>query len=169
MIKGMKIDYKSLLGVFYKRLIFLYSIVQKIYYVYERLMIMYVPFISSIIYCISVYLFIIHQNNSLYSRYNNNLAGHSIFWLQIILSRSKNMCIWYKGAIVLSMFTHVLNILYYHLSFDRHLYIAASLAIAILSIISWLIFRVTYKTTKVVHSACTRLEELEKSQSHTSS
>lgn len=119
---------------------------------------MYVPFISSILYCINIYLFKNGCVEPMFIRYNANLSGHSIFWLQVVLSRSKNMCKWYKGAIILSMITHIVNIMYYHGYVDFSMYICISFSVSIASVLSWLIFRVTYKATKVIHSACKHSE-----------
>lgn len=156
-------------GVINSRLTHFYDKLKHIYGLYERFVIMYTPFISSICYCINIHLYEDQLNYGIVFAYNSNFSGHSILWLQVVLSRSKNMCKWYKGSIILSMVTHVLNLMCYHgyLEFAKH--VSYSFYICIASILCWLIFRVTYKTTKVVHSACTRLEELEKSQSHTSS
>lgn len=158
-----------MIGVIIIRLSLFINRLSRMYNAYEKLMIMYVPFISSLSYCISIYLFINGLSTELYSRYNNNFCGHSIFWLQVVLSRSKNMCVWYKSSIIASMVSHVFNLIHYHGFIKYSLFLNGTLAAAIVSILCWLIFKITYKTTKVVHSACTRLEELEKSQSHTSS
>lgn len=150
--------FKFMQGVIYKlHLVAFYKIVKRIYYLYEKFMIMYVPFISSLLYCVSVFMFKNKIDSEFYF-YNSEMSGHSLFWLQIILSRSKNMCKWYRGAIILSMITHALNILYYHGYFEVSLYIGISFSIGIASILSWLIFRITYKTTKAIHSACKHSE-----------
>lgn len=134
-------------------LVAFYNTIKRIYGLYERFMIMYVPFISSLLYCISVFMFKNKIDSEFYF-YNSEMSGHSLFWLQIILSRSKNMCKWYRGSIILSMITHVLNIMYYHGYVEITLFIGISFSIGIASILSWLIFRVTYKTTKIIRSAC---------------
>lgn len=143
-------------GVYISRLLLF---IKKSYRIYEGLMIMYVPFISSIMYCISVISFYNGSYNRLFASYNANLSGHSIFWLQLVLSRSNNMCKWYKLSIIASMFTHIINILYYHKMLDISKYFSLSLAVAIISIISWLVFRITYNARKVIQKECIREEE----------
>lgn len=145
-------------GVIISRLFNTYKSIKRFYGLYERFIIMYIPFISSFLYCVNVYMFYTKEFNDMFIRYNANLSGHSIFWLQAYLSRSKNMCKWYKGSVILSMITHILNIMFYHGYVDMSIYIALSFSIAIISILCWLIFRVTYKATKSIRSACKRLE-----------
>ena len=145
-------------SVIYSRFISLYIKIKKIYGFYERFILMYVPFISSVLYCINIYIFKENSEAPMFLRYNANLSGHSIFWLQAFLSRSKNMCIWYKGAIILAIISHVINLMYYHGFVNISMYISISFSVTIISIISWLIFRVTYKATKTIHSECKRLE-----------
>lgn len=118
---------------------------------------MYTPFISSVMYCINIQIYKNEIESDLYF-YNSEMSGHSLFWLQLVLSRSRNMCIWYKGAIVLSMICHVINIMYYNGLVKFSEFISYSFSIAILSILSWLIFRVTYKTSKAIHSMCKHSE-----------
>lgn len=152
----MKREFKSRLkGVIYSHLLYF----KKIYGMYERFMIMYVPFISSIMYCISVICFYTKNYSPLYASYNANLSGHSIFWLQLVLSRSKNMCKWYKMSIIFSMLSHVINILYYHKIIGLAKYFSISLSIAIMSIITWLVFRITYRVGKIFCSENTHLRE----------
>lgn len=150
---------KIIYGVILSRLFNIYKSLKRIYRMYERFIIMYIPFISSLLYCINVYMFYTKDFNDMFIRYNANLSEHSIFWLQAYLSRSKNMCKWYKGSIILSMATHILNLMFYHGAVEISIYMAISVSIAIISILCWLIFRITYKTTKSIRSACRRLDK----------
>lgn len=146
-------------GVFKSRFSFIYDKLKIIYRYYERILIMYLPFLTSIFYIISIYLYKTGESAGMFNRYNANLYGHSIFWIQVVLSRSKNMCKWYKGALLVLIFTHIINLMYYHGYMEKATFMAISLCASILSIILWLIFRVTYKTSKIIQRECKREEE----------
>ena len=53
---------------------------------------------------------------------------------------------------------HVLNLLTRLKIIERCDNIKISIVISVFAIITWLIFRVTYKTAKVIHSACKHSE-----------
>lgn len=147
--------FELLKGALKTHLKYLYSLCVRLYGLYERFIIMYTPFISSVLYSINIFLFKeeMAENSDLYF-YNGEISGHSLIWLQLALTRSKSMCKWYKGAILLSMFCHVINIMYYNGLVEFSYFTSLTFSIAIISIIFWLIFRITYKTTKAIHSAC---------------
>lgn len=142
-------------GALIPHLLRLYKSFRLLYGYYERFVIMYTPFISSILYSINIFLFKeeMAEDSDLYF-YNGEISGHSLIWLQLALTRSKSMCKWYKGAILLSMLCHIINIMYYNGLVEFSYFISLSFSLAIISIISWLIFRTTYKATKAIHSAC---------------
>ena len=146
-------------GVYKARLSCLFKRIKRLYNLYERFVIMYIPFITSIMYGICMFIYYFDINSRYYNSYNADVVGHSFLWLQTVLSRSRNMCKWYKASIVTLMFTHLVNIIYYHGLIKLATYINTSIAIAITSTVFWLIFRITYKTSKAIHSACTRLEQ----------
>lgn len=124
----------------------------------DRFIIMYLPFVSSLFYVIHTLMLMDKVESSLFYGYNSNLFGHSIFWLYLILVRSKNMCKWYKLSIMSSMLMNVLNVLYYHNIIGWLSFLDLLLVLSIISILSWLIFRITYKTSKAIHSACKHSE-----------
>lgn len=128
---------------------------------------LYTPFICAVVSIAHISLYLYGYNGSFYGIFNN-LTGHSILMMIFILYHSRRMCKRYKLSCWLLLFIHINNIIY-HLGFEKYdISVLIILLLSIGSLLSWLIFRVTYKTTKVIRSACKRLEELEKSQSHTS-
>lgn len=82
--------------------------------IFERFVVMYTPFLSSVFYVIHTMLLKNEVYDSLFFGYNSNFFGHSIFWLYVVLIRSKNMCKWYKLSIKSSMVMNFLNILPSH-------------------------------------------------------
>ena len=88
--------------------------------------------------------------DSLFFGYNSNFFGHSIFWLYVVLIRSKNMCKWYKLSIKSSMVMNFLNILYYHHIIERIGLLDMALVFSIISILCWLIFVSTCNISKVI-------------------
>lgn len=130
----------------------------KLYGYLERLAIMYVPFISSLMYCIHTYMMKEGIKGSMFYKYNSDFSGHSLFWLFVVYARSKRMCKWYRMSIKLAALSHLLNIMYYEGILGADMFLDCTLAIFIASVLCWLIFRITYKTTKSIRSACKRLE-----------
>ncbi len=120
----------------------------------ERCVVMFTPFVSSFLYVIHTFMLKEGVSESIFYGYNSNTFGHSIFWLYLVLIRSKSMCKWYKLSIKLSMAMNFMNILYYHklISWIGLLDIALSFSIA--SIICWLIFISAKKVSKSINQAC---------------
>lgn len=144
---------------FFSTLFYFKRIIKRIANLLERFAIMYIPFLSSIFYVVHTILMKNGVTDTLFYGYNANTFGHSIMWLTLVLLKSKRMCKWYKLSIIFSMCTNVLNILYYHKIIPKICLIDIAFSFVIASIISWLIFRLTYKTTKVIHSECKRLKQ----------
>ena len=125
--------------------------------IFERFVVMYTPFLSSVFYVIHTMLLKNEVYDSLFFGYNSNFFGHSIFWLYVVLIRCKNMSKWYKLSIKSSMVMNFLNILYYHHIIERIGLLDMALVFSIISILCWLIFVSTCNISKVIRSAYKRL------------
>lgn len=119
---------------------------------------LYTPFICAIIACIHGVLFLLkYQNITL--NILNDLSGHSILLLWFIWIHSKRMCKWYKLSIMMLFIIHIMNVVYYITGvIPVWIIIYGGLILNIASVMFWLIFRITYKATKVIHLACKHSE-----------
>ena len=86
------------------------------------------------------------------------LTGNSILLLLYVLVHSKRMCKWYKLSIYSLLAIHVLNFAYHIKLIDVPVLLKLGICVNITSILFWLMFRITYKTAKVIHSACKHSE-----------
>lgn len=119
---------------------------------------LYTPFICAIIACIHGVLFLLKYQNIMLNIFND-LSGHSILLLWFIWIHNKRMCKWYKLSIMMLFIIHIMNIVYYITGvIPVWIIIYGGLILNIDSVMFWLIFRITYKTSKVIHSACKHSE-----------
>lgn len=122
---------------------------------------LYIPFITAIIVAIHGILFNLGYNTFVFY-IAQSFIGNSILYLLYVLLHSKRMCKWYKMSICSLMLIHIVNILKKIGLIENDDVFKMTIILCTVTIILWLIFRVTYKTTKAIHSACTRLEEEQK-------
>lgn len=126
---------------------------------FQRFIKLYTPFICSIVAAIHGVLFLLEKGNSNILLFFGDITGNSILLLYFVLIHSKRMCKWYKMSIYLLMVVHFLNLLYYAIGeIPAWIVLYCGLILNIASVMCWLIFRVTYKTSKVIHSACKHSE-----------
>lgn len=123
----------------------------------SRFVKLYTPFICSLISAIHGVLLLLKVNTSFYW-IASSLTGHSILLVLFMIIHSKRMCKWYKMTLYSMLSIHVLNLLTRLKIIERCDNIKISIVISVFAIITWLIFRVTYKTAKVIHSACKHSE-----------
>lgn len=115
------------------------------------------PFICAIISTIHGVLLVNKVQTSFYF-IAQELTGNSILLLLYVLVHSKRMCKWYKLSIYSLLAIHVLNFAYHIKLIDVPVLLKLGICVNITSILFWLMFRITYKTAKVIHSACKHSE-----------
>lgn len=119
---------------------------------------LYTPFICAVISVIHGVL-ILNNVNSSVLRCIGDFTGHSMLVLLFIWIHSKRMCKWYKLSIIMLFLIHVMNITYYITGIiPIWIILYGGLILNIASVMCWLIFRVTYKTSKAIRSACKHSE-----------
>lgn len=118
---------------------------------------LYTPFICAIISTIHGVLLVNKVQTSFYF-IAQELTGNSILLLLYVLVHSKRMCKWYKLSIYSLLAIHVLNFAYHIKLIDVPVLLKLGICVNITSILFWLMFRITYKTAKVIHSACEHSE-----------
>lgn len=124
----------------------------------KKLIILYTPFICALIASVHGVLYLSDINvRTLYVL--SEFTGHSILVILYMLVHSKRMCKWYKITLWLLMLVHFSNIMFYIGIIPRKSIIYVTLFINISALISWLIFRITYRTSKLIHSACKHSQE----------
>ena len=141
-----------------KSIAILFNLSKRIYSKMERFIIMYVPFISSIMFFIHMILYV-NEVQTIFYNINADISGHSILWLWAFYIRSKTMCKWYKLSIITAMLSHVFNFMYYKNMIDIYVFMNLGMSIAIVSIILFVFFLITYRTSKKIHSMCKDLEK----------
>lgn len=123
----------------------------------SRFIKLYTPFICSVISAIHGVLLFFKVDTSFYW-IASSLTGHSIFLVLFMIIHSKKMCKWYKMSLYLMLSINILNLITRLGIIERCDNIKISIVISVFAIITWLIFRVTYNTTKIIHSACKHSE-----------
>ena len=134
-----------------KRLHALFILLDKVFYVIERLIRIYTPFICALTAIIHGVLFLLEYRGLLYNTLNE-FTGHSILLIAYILSASRRMCKWYKITNCILLSIHVINILYIHnyIEIDQfHLFIILWV-MNIIALITFLIYRVSVGITKLL-------------------
>lgn len=122
----------------------------------ERFLFLYIPFISSIFYGIDIILFMNGIKDGWFIYFNTEYCGSSIFWIIAFAYRCKSMCKWYKSSLWSCICTHIINQIFYMGWLSESVFLAMLTASVSCTLILWLFFRVTYKGTKAVRSACKR-------------
>lgn len=119
---------------------------------------LYTPFICAIISTIHGVLLVNKVQTSFYF-IAQELTGNSILLLLYVLVHSKRMCKWYKLSIYSLLAIHVLNLAYYIKLIDVPILLKLGICINITSILFWLVFRITYRVSKIICSENTHLRE----------
>lgn len=120
---------------------------------------LYTPFICAIVAIAHIFLYLNHYEGNIYSILGN-ITGHSVLMNIYIIIHSRRMCVWYKTTNYILMSIHFINIAYRIGLIPSYYIMYILLFINLSALMTWLIFRVTYKSTKAIRSACKRADTL---------
>ena len=115
----------------------------------RRLFKIYTPFICAFTALIHGVCILLEVKGLFYS-IMNEFTGHSVLLIAYIICSSQKMCIWYKITNYLLLSLHIFNLSYYFdlIDYDNLLYFG--ILINIISIITFIIYRVTAGITKIL-------------------
>lgn len=115
-----------------------------------RLIKIYTPFICAITAIIHGVLYLIDVGGVI-MYLMGEFTGHSILLILYILSTSRKICKWYKITNYLLLSIHVFNTFYYmDILSDIKILFYTTLLLNVLSVITFLIYRVTAGITKIL-------------------
>lgn len=114
-----------------------------------KLIRIYTPFICAVIATIHEVLYLMNYESNLFYILNE-FTGHSILLILYIIATSHRMCKWYKITNYLLLSIHFLNLLYIAGYIDYYILLYLGLILNIISLITFLIYRVSVGITKIL-------------------
>lgn len=115
--------------------------------VLKRLVRIYTPFICAVVAIIHGVLYFCRCKSEL-CFIMNDFTGHSFLLIGYILCTCDRMCKWYKITCLLLMTVHIPNILYVYKLFTLDNVMYCSIIVGILSLITYMLYRVSVGITK---------------------